>query len=107
MYAATSLIGKAGSEYLQKAVEALLATVKVVPQPTVLWAVRYQQSPSSGSEPLPTGDHVLRFPPPSLDLAFDDTVLDNVKEIWQQVAGNDAGEFLVFAEREAYADDEE
>ena len=96
-----------GSQLLQKATEALLSAVDASPRPTVLWSVRYEQQPSSGFETLPTGDHVLSFPPPSLDLAFDDTVLDNVKAVWQKIAGDDAGEFLVFQEREAYADDDE
>lgn len=42
-----------------------------------------------------------------MDLAFDDAVLDNVKEIWQKIQGNDSGEFLVFQDREAYTDDDE
>jgi hypothetical protein len=49
----------------------------------------------------------LRFPPPSLDLAFEDCIFDNVKEVWQKVLGDEAGEFLVFKDREAYDDDDE
>jgi hypothetical protein len=41
-----------------------------------------------------------------MDLAFDDTVLDNVKNVWQKISGDDAGEFLVFQDREAYDEDE-
>lgn len=102
-----SLSDKSGSDLLEKAVDALLSSVDVSPRPTILWSVKYEQQPSSGSESLPTGDHILRFPPSSLDLAFDDAVLDSVKDMWQRVAGDDSGEFLVFQEREAYADDEE
>ena len=94
---------------LQKAVDALLSCVDANPQPSILWSVRYQQQPSSGSESLPTGasDQVLHFPPPSLDLAFDDSVLENVRELWQKIVGDEGGEFLVFQDREAYADDDE
>jgi hypothetical protein len=41
-----------------------------------------------------------------MDLAFDDAVLENVKEVWQKIVGDEAGEFLVFQDREAYDDDE-
>lgn len=41
-----------------------------------------------------------------MDLAFDDKILDDVKEVWQKIVGEDAGEFLVFQDREQYDDDE-
>lgn len=105
LYASTLLNGTAGSELLQKAVDTLLSCVEVVPLPTVLWSVKYEQQPSSGSETLPSGVHVLSFRPPSFDLAFDDSVLENVKDVWQKVLGDEAGEFLVFQDREAYDDE--
>jgi len=99
--------GRDGFALLQKAVDSLLSARDILPSPTILWSVEYQQQASSGSETLPTDtDHVVRFPPPSMDLAFDDAVLDNVKEVWQKIVGDDAGEFLVFQDREVYDDDE-
>jgi len=99
--------GRDGFALLQKAVDSLLSAHDVSPSPTILWSVEYQQQASSGSETLPTDtDHVVRFPPPSMDLSFDDAVLDNVKEVWQKIVGDDAGEFLVFQDREVYDDDE-
>lgn len=99
--------GRDGFALLQKAVDSLLSAHDVSPSSTILWSVEYQQQASSGSETLPTDtDHVVRFPPPSMDLAFDDAVLDNVKEVWQKIVGDDAGEFLVFQDREVYDDDE-
>ncbi|KAI4632315.1 uncharacterized protein J4E88_006122 [Alternaria novae-zelandiae] len=107
LYASTSVSGRDGFALLQKAVDSLLSAEDVSPSPTILWSVEYQQQSSSGSETLPTDtDHVIRFPPPSMDLAFDDAVLDNVKEVWQKIVGDDAGEFLVFQDREVYDDDE-
>jgi hypothetical protein len=41
-----------------------------------------------------------------MDLAFDDDVFDNVKEVWQKIVGEDGGEFLAFKDREVYDDDE-
>jgi hypothetical protein len=108
LYASTSLSGQNGLDLLQKANEALLSAVDVTPAPSILWSVKWQQQPSSGSESLPTGtdSNVLCFPPQSFDLAFDDSVLDNVKDVWQQIVGVDAGDFLVFQDREAYTDEE-
>lgn len=107
MYASTSLSSDKGFELLQEAIQALLEAVDVSPQPTVLWSAQYQQRASSGSE-VSAADtrNVLSFPPPSMDLAFDDAILDNVKEIWQTIVGSESGEFLVFQDREVYDDDE-
>ena len=107
LYASVSLAGEQGFDLLQKAIELLLAAVNVTPLPTILWSIKYQQRPSSGSEVNSTGDHVLRFPSPSPDLAFDDAILDNVKEVWQHIVGKDADEFLKFQDREDYDDDDE
>ena len=107
LYASTSLSSEKGFELLKRAVDALLVAVEISPKPDVLWRVQYQQHASSGSETLPVGnEHVLSFPPPSMDLAFGDTILDDVKEIWQRIAGDEGGEFLVFQDRETYDDDE-
>ena len=99
--------GEQGFNLLNEAITRLLFTVDVTPAPKILWSIQYQQQPSSGSESLPTGDQVLCFPPPTLDLAFDDTVLDNVQEVWQKIMGDDQGEFLRFQDREVYDEDDE
>jgi hypothetical protein len=108
LYALTSSSGQNGFDLLQKAVDALLSAADVTPAPRILWSIKYQQWPSSGTESLPigTGSNILRFPALSVDLAFDDAVLDNVKNVWQKIAGEDVGEFLVFQDREAYDEDE-
>ncbi|KAJ4380990.1 Rab proteins geranylgeranyltransferase component A [Didymella sp. IMI 355093] len=107
LYASTSLSSEKGCVLLRKAVDALLASVEVSPTPGVLWSAQYQQNASSGSEILPANSkQVISFPPPSLDLAFDDTILDNVKAVWQKIVGEDGGEFLVFQDREQYDDEE-
>jgi hypothetical protein len=109
LYTSTSLSGQEGFQLLKKAVDALLSTVDVSPTPSILWSVQYQQQASSGSEAVSTdtNEHLLRFPPQSLDLAFDDSTFDNVEEVWQKIMGADAGDFLVFQDREAYDDDDE
>ena len=107
LYASTSLGSEKGFELLRRAVDALLASVEVSPKPDVLWQAQYQQHASSGSGALHTdSEHGLSFPPPSMDLAFDDAIFDNVKEVWQKIMGEDSGDFLVFQDREQYDDDE-
>lgn len=107
MYASTSLVSERGFDLLKKAINALLASVDILPAPTTLWSMQYRQHASSGAEVLPAGDErVIRFPPSSMDLSFDDTVLQNVQGVWQTIMGSDNGEFLVFQDREIYDDDE-
>lgn len=82
--------------------------MNVTPAASVLWSAKYQQRPTSGTDILPTGnnDRVLRFSPPSSDLAFDDDMFARVKDVWEKVMDGDAAEFLSFQDREIYDDDE-
>ncbi|KAF2177181.1 hypothetical protein K469DRAFT_378932 [Zopfia rhizophila CBS 207.26] len=109
LYVSTSLSGEKGFQLLGKAVETLLRTVDISPPPTVLWSAQYEQRYSAANSSLPpsSSEHVLKFPPSSVDLAFDDSILDQVKSVWQKIMGDDAGEFLVFKDREANVDAEE
>ncbi|KAH8730613.1 hypothetical protein GQ44DRAFT_700584 [Phaeosphaeriaceae sp. PMI808] len=109
LYASTLLKGNPGFELLSRAIDTLLATVDVSPQAEVLWRAQYHQQPSSGTEPLPIdpSGRILRFPPLSMDLAFDDEIFGRVKDVWEKIVGDDAGEFLVFQDREVYDDDNE
>jgi Rab proteins geranylgeranyltransferase component A len=52
---------------------------------------------------------VLTFPAISLDLAFDDALLDSVKAVWGKIMGEQAdyAEFLRFTEREHTGEDDE
>jgi len=49
----------------------------------------------------------LTLPAVSLDLAFDDGVLDAVKEVWAQIMGPDAAGFMQFEDREGVGGEEE
>jgi hypothetical protein len=83
-------------------------------KPNVLWRLSFTQIGSldlsdsvdkihrSGSS-----DEVLFFPPPSLDLAFDDEVVESVRAGWKAVVGDEADddEFMKFEDREDYDDD--
>ncbi|KAF2465886.1 rab geranylgeranyl transferase escort protein-like protein [Lindgomyces ingoldianus] len=106
LYASTTLTGEKGFQLLKKAVRALLLSVDVTPAPNVLWTLQYEQHP----RPLIS---LLALDPDErpldllTDLAFDDSVLDHVKGIWQQIMGDSAGDFLVFEDREANQGDDD
>jgi Rab proteins geranylgeranyltransferase component A len=108
LYASTSLSGDHGYELLRNAVKTLLSTVEVTPTPSILWSLEYGQQSISATDVLSniSDDRVLRFSNTAFDLAFDDVILDNVKDVWQKILGGDAGDFLVFEDREANDDDE-
>ena len=76
--------------------------------PNVLWSMRYEQLvgdsnvSNDGAEDFEVSDSdsLLRFPTASLDLALDDTLLENVKNVWQKIVGGNAGNFMEFEDRE-------
>lgn len=109
LYSSTSLSGNDGFQLLQLATDALLTSVDLTPLPTLLWSVQYEQRAGAepGAMPQQSDDHNIIFPPVPLDLASVDSVLEHVKEAWQRITGDEAGEFLVFADRETYDDDDE
>jgi len=102
------LSGNDGFQLLQLATNALLSSADVTPCPTLLWSIQYEQRADTEIVVLPThaSDHALLFPPVPLDLASVDSVLDHVKGAWRRIMGDEDGEFLVFADRETYDDDE-
>lgn len=82
------------------------------PKPKTLWQLTYRaMGRGINTEPGPIGSavsgRVMIFPPPSVDLAFDDSILDSVKEVWKVVMGGDGNghsvvrdsDFLVFGPR--------
>ena len=100
--------GNDGFQLLQLATNALLSSADVAPRPTLLWSIQYEQRADAETVVLPThaSDHALLFPPVPLDLASVDSALDHVKGAWRRIMGDEVGEFLVFADRETYDDDE-
>jgi hypothetical protein len=52
---------------------------------------------------------VYSFPAPGLDLSFDDGILDQVKQVWKVVMGDDVDDdgYLMFAARESVVDDDD
>ncbi|CRG86193.1 Rab proteins geranylgeranyltransferase component A [Talaromyces islandicus] len=116
IYGSVSISGQEGQGLLQKAVDSLLGSfANTEDKPTVLWRLCFTQIGSldlsdsvenkihhSGSS-----DQVLFFPPPSLDLAFDDDVVGGVRAGWKAVVGDEThdDDFMKFEDREDYDDD--
>jgi Rab proteins geranylgeranyltransferase component A len=110
VYGSTSLPGSEGQTHLEAAVTNLLeAFAGVDENPTILWSLRFTQlglaceddcqtnTISKGSIP----DRMICLPPLSLDIAFDDKIIDAVKAAWKTILGNDVtdAEFMNFDDR--------
>ncbi|KAJ9623169.1 Rab proteins geranylgeranyltransferase component A [Taxawa tesnikishii (nom. ined.)] len=104
--------GDVGFNLLTHAVTALLDGVGEQPAPKVLWSLRYEQRfgvPSSVATNAGP-DRIMKFAEGDLDLSFDDSVVDQVKEAWRRIMGDaavEAGEFMQFQDRQAEAGDED
>jgi hypothetical protein len=101
------------SSLLDKAITALLASLPDEEKSAchVLQIVQYSQSCSTSkapeSEPTERNKHVISFPDPSLGLSFDETIFDQVRLVWTKILGDEASNFLVFADREGEDFDDE
>ncbi|KAE8327640.1 GDP dissociation inhibitor-domain-containing protein [Aspergillus sergii] len=114
VYGSVSHAGARGQSLIESAVHRLLQS-NAEPDAKVLWSLRYTQLglSSNGANAHSSkfegpSSNILCFPPPSLDLGFDDALIDRVKEVWKLVMGDEANEqeFMNFEERE-HADDED
>ncbi|KAL3472316.1 GDP dissociation inhibitor [Aspergillus californicus] len=111
LYGSVSISGQQGQSLIEGAVERLLQS-SAGSDAEVLWSLRYTQlgRPVDGNtRPVnAVSGNVIRFPAPSLDLSFDDSVIDLVKDAWTLVMENDASpeEFMKFTDRESYDDEE-
>lgn len=112
IYGSTSLSGTNGSACLDKAVRLLLDAAPDRDSTNTLWSLHYQQSghdpavETKSNVPSLTRDgNVFTFPVPSLDIAFDDSLIDMVRMVWDAITEDDPdrGTFLQFTDREAEA----
>ena len=80
-------------------------------KPEVLFELYYDQSRDSSSNEVTASTCV--FPSSSLDLAFDDSILDNIEEAWRLVgsktdfAETEQTPYMTFKSREQFGDDDE
>ncbi|KAL4794918.1 GDP dissociation inhibitor [Aspergillus venezuelensis] len=113
LYSSVSIPGPQGQSLIESAIEKLLRS-NAGPDARVLWSLRYTQlgrAVGAGGETRPANvvsGNVIQFPPPSLDLAFDDSTIDLVKDAWMRIMGDEVNEeqFLKFEDREDYDDEE-
>lgn len=105
-----------GAILLSKAVQTFLATIPEDPQPEVLWSLEYTEQytfpvlPNSRAEKSPPGpsSRIILLPDLSPNLVVDDSLLDNIKDAWERIVGEEKGDgFMVFEDREGLSDDED
>jgi Rab proteins geranylgeranyltransferase component A len=71
---------------------------------------KIELDPQTSASVSNSTENVLIFPPPSLDLVFDDSILERVKTFWRKITNKGEGEedsrdFMVFEDREAFETD--
>ncbi|KAI9663264.1 MAG: Rab proteins geranylgeranyltransferase component A [Bathelium mastoideum] len=107
LYASTAAVGDDAFALLETAVHHVLKSVGEHAVPRLLWSMRYEQSAGhenatiGGVEGLEVAanSRILRFNPTSLDLALDDSLLERVKSVWQEIMGPEASGFMEFEDR--------
>lgn len=116
IYGSVSIPGSRGQALIQTAIGKLLQSLCGNDGDSqVLWCLKYTQlglydqvlDPPHVVQSKTFPDRVISFPPPSVDLAFDDQILDLVQEVWARIMGDEAADhdFMNFEDREG-ADDE-
>lgn len=100
LYASIALPIDKAARLLEEAVALVLAKSDDQQRPRVLWSMTYEQRAQSPYEASAGIPHVHCFPDPSLDPVFDENIIDNVKNIWQEIVGPDVQGFMQFQERE-------
>ena len=112
VYCSIALPPQKGHTVLTTVLGQLLAVVEETPQPAVLWSLRYSQRESTIAKPVNDAGSqisggVIRLPQLSSNLAFDDSILQHVRQAWQRVTKDEEG-FMQFNDRQddAYDDDD-
>ncbi|KAL1955598.1 hypothetical protein VTO42DRAFT_8401 [Malbranchea cinnamomea] len=111
IYGSTLLPSEEGYAAIVSATKQLLSSVD--PRAEILLSLQYTQLGRLGSDASPLlssslSDQVFSFSAPCLDLAFDDGVVDQVRQVWKIIMGDevDESQFLVFEDRDGTAEDE-
>lgn len=106
-----ALAGPEGHSLLEVALDRLIAAET---SSRVLWSLRYTQRGrlNNDQSQWPLGEDAsspgaYSFPPPSLDFAFEDDIIDIVKKAWRKVVGCDTdNDFMMFDDREGTHDND-
>ncbi|KAL4874834.1 GDP dissociation inhibitor-domain-containing protein [Aspergillus karnatakaensis] len=111
LYSSVSVYGPPGQSLIEAAIAKLLAS-SAGPDAAILWSLRYTQlGRAVGGDTRPANvvsGSLIQFPAPSLDLSFDDSTIDLVKDAWTLIMGEGVSpeDFMKFEDRENYDDDE-
>ncbi|KAI5285043.1 Rab proteins geranylgeranyltransferase component A, partial [Ascosphaera aggregata] len=113
LYGSTSLPGDEGHMLLKTAVENVVKSAN--PVANLLWSLMYTALGSVPGDDFAlyqpgNSKDVCVFPPPSLDIVFDDVLLDQVKAVWSTLIDGDESSqasFLVFEDREPVSDEDD
>jgi hypothetical protein len=104
VYATTS----GDQDLITLAIEQLLRCIDEPTKPRVLWQLQYQQrSGAPSSSGGVDGEKFIALPASSVNLAFDENILDSVKAAWQKITGGEPQDFLVFEDRNPVGDDDD
>ncbi|RMZ03750.1 hypothetical protein D0862_05544 [Hortaea werneckii] len=100
LYAFTA--ASAGFGYLDAAIGSLLRSSGDRVEPKALWSLRFQQTlPLSLSEPdNEQQQDAIELRPLPTDVAFSESVLEDVKRAWNKIKGDTEDEFMKFPPRE-------
>ncbi|GFF24632.1 rab proteins geranylgeranyltransferase component A [Aspergillus udagawae] len=112
LYSSVSIPGPDGQSLLESAIHKLLQSSADL-NAKILWSLRFTQLGRLSQDVRGTSRiqrsslsaNILSFPPPSLDLAFDDALIDAVKDAWKIIMGDQASDdFMNFEDREGAYD---
>lgn len=104
-----------GATLLSNAIQKFLATIPEDPQPELLWSLDYTKQytvpvlPTSraGESSPGSSSQLILLPDLSPNLILDDSLLENIKDAWERIVGEEKGDgFMVFEDREGLSDDE-
>ena len=84
----------------------MLEGVSEQPIPEVLWNMRYQQRVPNATRRNAAKHGIISLPSLSQSLAFDDSVIDEVKSAWHKVTGEPEEHFMKFDARDGFEDDD-
>ncbi|KAL2169689.1 hypothetical protein VTG60DRAFT_5742 [Thermothelomyces hinnuleus] len=103
----TTLATANSKELLERALEAFIHVAGGAEAPQILFRLQYEQL--AGADVTSIEGSVVTFPTPSPSLAFNDSVLEPVREAWTKVIGEAAAEaqYMVFEDREGAVDDDD
>jgi Rab proteins geranylgeranyltransferase component A len=112
IYASVVSDDKPAKDRLKNAVSAFLVSMNA--NDTILWSLAFRVTGSSvsaspdNSISRDSSSRVMLFPRRPHDIAFDDNVLDTVRDAWTAILGDEVAaesSFLRFEERETELDD--